>query len=109
VIGLYGRADDASLLLVLSQFLLYLHLYLLEDLQLPLVRGRLLTSFAANIDVVADGFVGDGAGITKERPTVCQVGRACSNHLCQPIFHLFVGELGTLDAVVLLQEAPNSH
>jgi hypothetical protein len=82
VIGLYGRTGDAPLLLVLSQFFLNLHLYLLEDLQLPFVSGRLLTALAANIDVIADCFVGDGAGVTQERPTVRQVGGACGNQLC---------------------------
>lgn len=109
VVGLDGRADRAPLLLVPPQLLLDLHLDLLEDLELPLVRGRLLAPFAADVDVVAHRLVGDCARVAHESPAVGHVSRACGYHLRQLVFHLFVGELRTLDAVLLLQQTAHPH
>jgi hypothetical protein len=107
--GLDGGAGRALLLLMAPQFLLDFHLDLLEDLELAFVGGGLIAAFAAHVDVVGDGFVGDGASVGDEGAAVGQLDGTDSYHLRQLVLHLLVCQLGLLYAVVLLQQTPHAH
>jgi hypothetical protein len=74
VARLYRIAHHRPLLLVTTQLLLYLHLYLLEYLQLTLVGRRLLAPLASHVDVVGHSLIRNGACVAEEGPTVGQMG-----------------------------------
>ena len=77
----YGRANYALPVLVPPQLLFYLHLDLLEDLQLAIMRWG-LRPFLCPSEEVGGGLVGDGAGVADEDSAVGQQDGLIGHHIC---------------------------